>query len=63
MHLSGLIDPIWGFPKISGTFAAVPLIVCWGFYAGTAIYGDDHMYQNIVERIGIRKGPGRKRVS
>ena len=38
--------PIWGFPKIKGTFLGVPIvrtIVYWGLYWGTLILGNYHL--------------------
>ena len=37
---------IWGFPKIRGTFLAVPIvrtIVYWGLYWGPPILGNYHI--------------------
>ena len=40
------ITPIWGFPKIRGTFIGVPIIrtvVFWGLFWGPPILGKYHI--------------------
>ena len=41
-----ITSPIWGFPKIRGTFLGVPIIrtiVFWGLYWGPLILGNYHI--------------------
>ena len=45
-----LVVPIWGFPKIRGTFLGVPIIriiVFWGLYWGLPILGNYHITHDI----------------
>ena len=42
-----LESPMWGFPKIRGTFLGVPIIrtiVFWGLYWGPLILGNYHVW-------------------
>ena len=53
----GILKPIWGFPKIRGTFLGAPLIrtlVYWALYWGTLILGNYHIH---IMAASIHKGP------